>query len=111
VSSQRVAKVESLVMQVAASHLVQLMKKDAAKVTVTRVDVTPDIRNATVWVGVLGNEEEQKKVWPYVEATRAELQEAVAGSMMTKYVPRLTLKLDTGGEYAAKIDKLLRQTP
>jgi ribosome-binding factor A len=110
-SSQRVAKVESLVMQVVASHLVQFMEKDAAKVTVTRVDVTSDIRSATVWVGVLGNEEEQKKTWPLVEATRIDLQEAVAANMHTKYVPRLTLKLDTGGEYAAKIDELLRRTP
>jgi ribosome-binding factor A len=106
--SQRVAKVESLVLQVVATELIQLVEHDAEKITVTRVDVTPDLRSATVWVGLLGDKKSQERIWPEVTATISRLQEAVAAKLQTKYVPRLTLKLDTGGEYAAKIDDLLR---
>lgn len=108
--SQRVAKVESLVLQIVARDLVQELEKDAARVTVTRVDVTPDLRNATVWIGLLGDKEAQEKIWPEILKTVSKLQESVASNLKTKFVPRLRLKQDTGGEYAAKIEDLLRRT-
>jgi ribosome-binding factor A len=107
--SQRIAKVESLIQQVVATKFIQILDSDAASVTVTRVDGSPDMRNATVWIGLLGNPTSQDKLWARIERARGELQGALAGSMTTKFVPRLVLKRDTGGEYAAEIDRLLRE--
>jgi ribosome-binding factor A len=107
--SQRVAKVESIIQQVVATMLSELLERDAAAVTVTRVDAAPDLRNATVWIGLLGNMDQQNRLWEQVEANRQEIQEALGNKMATKFVPRLHFKRDTGGEYAAEIDRLLRQ--
>jgi ribosome-binding factor A len=106
--SQRIAKVESLIQQVVAKSLTELMEKDAAGVTVTRVDSSPDMRNAAVWIGLLGNSTQQDRLWSRIEHLRGELQVDVAKHMTTKFVPRLEVKRDTGGEYAAEIDRLLR---
>lgn len=106
--TQRVAKVESVIQQVVATALTELLERDAAAVTVTRVDVAPDLRNATVWVGLLGDAPAQEAVWAHVERVRGQLQEALGGKFTMKYVPRLHLRRDTGGEYAAEIDRLLR---
>ena len=106
--SQRVAKVESLIQQVVATALTALLERDAAGVTVTRVDAAPDMRNATVWIGLLGNEKAKAKLWELIEHQRYDLQAALSAKMSTKFVPRLTFKKDTGGEYAADIERLLR---
>lgn len=106
--SQRIAKIESLIQQVVARKLVELLDRDAAGVTVTRVDAAPDMRNATVWVGLLGSKAQQAQLWQHVERERSEIQAALGEHMTTKFVPRLHFKLDTGGEYAAEIDRLLK---
>ncbi|HVQ43467.1 MAG TPA: ribosome-binding factor A [Candidatus Saccharimonadia bacterium] len=106
--SQRVAKIESLIQQVVAPELVNALDRDAAAATVTRVDAAPDMRNATVWIGLLGDEAAQDALWVRIERVQSQLQAAVGKRLTTKFVPRLHLERDTGGEYAAKIDRLLR---
>ncbi len=108
--SQRVAKVESLIQQVVATSLVDLLDADAARVTVTRVDAAPDLRNATVWIGLITQGIDGDALWAKIEGLRGEIQAAVGAKMTTKFVPRVHLKHDTGGEYAAEIDRLLRKT-
>jgi len=106
--TQRVAKIESLIQQVVAKTLVEFLERDAATVTVTRVDAAPDMRNATVWIGLLAAGPKQDKLWTRVQATQNGLQIALAHHLESKFVPHLTLKLDTGGAYAAEIDRLLK---
>jgi ribosome-binding factor A len=103
--SQRVAKVESLIQQVVAGSLPELLEADAARATVTRVDAAPDLRNATVWIGLLGDGE----LWDKVVELTAELQRRVAARTTMKFAPRLHLRQDTGGAYAAEIERLLRE--
>jgi ribosome-binding factor A len=79
--SQRVAKVESIIQQVVATMLSELLERDAAAVTVTRVDAAPDLRNATVWIGLLGNMDAQDRLWEQVEANRQEIQPLTGGAI------------------------------
>ena len=108
--SQRTAKVESLVQQVVAPEIVNLMGQDAARITVTSVDVSPDLRHATIWLGIIGDPRLQKNLLDRILGGSGNLQRAVIAKMTTKFVPRLEFRLDSGGEYAAGIDKLLKQS-
>jgi ribosome-binding factor A len=103
-----VPKVESVIQQVVATELIQVLDRDAAAVTVTRVDAAPDMRNATVWIGLLGDAAEQDRLWAHIQEERGEIQDAVNRTMTTKFVPRLHFKRDSGGAYAAEIEQLLR---
>jgi ribosome-binding factor A len=107
--SQRVPKVESVIQQVVATAMVQLLDRDAAAVTVTRVDAAPDMRNATVWIGLLGKPAEQDRLWAHIEQERGEIQDALNQKLTTKFVPRIHFKRDSGGEYAAEIEQLLKK--
>lgn len=109
--SQRVAKVESVIQAAVAPSLLELLERDAALVTVTRVDVAPDLRNATVWIGLLGDPVQTERIWARLLGLQRELQRRVTEAMTTRYVPVLHLKLDTGGQYAEEIDRLLRDLP
>lgn len=95
-------------MQVVAVNLPELLDAEAVRVTVTGVDASPDMRNATVWLGVLGKDDvDRQKMFARVEGLRGELQRRLAARSTTKFVPRIELKLDTGGQYAEQINRLL----
>jgi ribosome-binding factor A len=99
-----------VIREVVARELGEHLERDGARVTVTGVDAAPDLRNATVWIGLLGNSAEQDRLWEMVERERLAVQAALAGRMTTKFVPKLQLKRDTGGEYSQHIEELLRQS-
>ena len=110
-SSQRVAKVESVIQQAVAEEIRAVLEGAAAAVTVTRVDAAPDLRSAIVWIGLLGNEAQTALMWTRLQGLRGDLQAKVARKMTMKFSPQLHLRLDTGGAYAAEIDRLLRSQP
>lgn len=104
--SQRTEKVESLVMQLVASFYVERLPELTGRASVTAVDVSPDLRHAIIWLDILGNDKDE--LMKLMLGERAAAQSYVAKNMTTKFVPRLELKLDAGGEYAAKMDRLMR---
>lgn len=106
--SQRVAKMESLIQQVVATTIRDLLQHDAAWVTVTRVDAAPDLRQATVWLGLLGTEAQQTVLIDRLQGARSLIMRALAGKLTTKFAPQLHLRADGGGAYAAEIDRLLK---
>lgn len=107
--STRVAKVSSLVKQTVATQLREELAGDAAALTVTSVEVTPDLRHAIVWIGVLvGNEQQQTALFKRVEGLRPALQAAVSAKLETKFVPRIELRPDASGAYADKMSRLIK---
>lgn len=107
--SQRVAKVESIIQAVAARSIMETLEHDAAQVTVTRVDAAADLRNATVWIGLLGDDAaNHERLWKRIQYTTYDIQTRLGKTMTTKFVPQVHFKRDTGGAYAEKIEHLLR---
>ncbi|HSH31923.1 MAG TPA: ribosome-binding factor A [Candidatus Saccharimonadales bacterium] len=104
--TQRTAKVESLIRQTVAGQVRELMEVAAAHVTVTAVDAAPDLRNATVWFGITAGNED--KVFAELLELRATIQRHLAKVMTTKFVPKLTFQLDSGGAYAQRIEQLMK---
>ncbi|MBW4062208.1 ribosome-binding factor A [Candidatus Saccharibacteria bacterium] len=110
-SSQRVAKVESLIQQTVAAEIRDLLAGDSARITITRVDAAPDLRSAIVWIGLLGTEAQTVPLWERLVGARNILQAGVSKRLTMKYSPQLHLRQDTGGAYAADIERLLRSQP
>jgi ribosome-binding factor A len=107
--SQRTEKVQSLVRQTVATALGEMLAGDMANVTVTGVDVTPDLKHATVWIGLLGRDKDQDRIWELVLENRSQAQAAVAKVMTTKYIPKLEFRRDSGGDYAQHIEGIIKQ--
>ncbi|RJO60841.1 ribosome-binding factor A [candidate division WS5 bacterium] len=102
--SERIRKINALVAREVAD---ELSKTDlSALVTVKAVETTPDMKSATVWIGVLGGDEETVKA--ELEEKRRDIQQAVNAAVTAKYVPVLNFKIDHSGEYAEKIEELLK---
>lgn len=80
---------------------------NARPVTVTEVDVSPDLRNATVFVTPLGGGD-ATEVLAALKAVRAPMRHHLAGAMTLKYVPDLRFRADRSFDSYDRIGNLLR---
>ena len=114
-ASKRVDRVNELLQREIAKALYHLQfdpPLDLARVTVSEVDCSPDLRNATVRVSVLENEETSgEQVIRTLLRHRKELQKDVFSKVVLKYTPHLRFELDKGQEKADRIFKILDALP
>ncbi len=104
--SQRTEKAASLIKQIAAASLRDELGN--AAVTVTAAEVSPDMRSATVWVGILAdNEAHRQEQFKEIEAVRHQVQRQIAQQFSSKFVPRVMFRIDTSGEYADHISRII----
>jgi ribosome-binding factor A len=69
---------------------------DAQLVTVQHVDVTPDLRNAHVYVSVIGTDAQAHKVLSQLNTRRPYLQFVLSRRITIKHTPTIHFKLDSG---------------
>ncbi len=75
-----------------------------ALVTVTDVKVAEDLRDATVYVSVYGDDVRKAAVTALLEKRRAVLQHELSRRVILKFTPRLHFKLD---DTAARADRIM----
>jgi ribosome-binding factor A len=71
--------------------------------TVTGVEVDPDLRHATVWLSSLSSESEVA-----LAQHRVRLQAAIGRQMRMKRTPELRFKADPAVETGQRVDDILR---
>lgn len=76
-------------------------------VTVTQVDTSPDLRNAKVFVSVMGSEEEKSETLAGLESAQGFLQSKIAREMTLKRTPSLRFEYDETIERGDRISRLL----
>lgn len=74
-------------------------------VTVTGVETSPDLRNAQVFLSVLGDEEVREESFAALRRAQGVIQGAIAREMRLKNTPRLSFEYD---DTIAKADRLNR---
>ncbi len=75
--------------------------------TVLRADVTRDFRWCNVYISVLENEK-REPVMEALNSAKGFIRRELGKRMQIHYTPELVFKLDTNIEYAAYVDKLLK---
>jgi ribosome-binding factor A len=76
-------------------------------VTVTGVDVSPDLRRAVVRVSALGEEEERVSTVAALRHAKGFLRTELSNRLRTRVTPELLFELDRGAEHSQKISDLL----
>jgi ribosome-binding factor A len=76
-------------------------------VTVTGVDVSPDLRQARVYVTVLGDKVDIKNTLAGLTSGAGYFRHLLRQSLSLRHIPELNFKLDTSLEYGLHIDALL----
>lgn len=77
-------------------------------VTVTGVEVSPDLSHATVRVSVMGTEQERAETLAGLASAAGHVRSQLARRLATRIAPEIVFRLDRGIEHAARIDRVLR---
>ena len=77
-------------------------------VTVTGVKVSPDLSHATVWVSVMGSDEERQRSLEGLASAAGYLRSQLSKQLATRVTPELVFALDRGLQHAERIDRVLR---
>ena len=107
--SDRMRRVNESVRAVVAETVGQLKDPRIGMVTVTSVRVTPDLREGTVFVSVLGNENKRQATLRGLESAHGVVQARVARELRLKRTPTLTFAYDETVERAVRMTALIDQ--
>jgi len=105
----RAKKLADLIREVVAQKLQRGIKDPrlGSHVTITDTRVTGDLREATVFYTVYGDDEERASAAAGLESAKGILRSAVGAAAGTKFTPTLTFVPDALPENAKTIDDLL----
>ncbi|HUI42635.1 MAG TPA: 30S ribosome-binding factor RbfA [Terriglobia bacterium] len=76
-------------------------------VTVTHVELSPDLAHAHVLVSVLGDEDARQQSMAGLASAAGYVRREIAQRLRLRRAPEVVFALDLGGERAARIEDLL----
>jgi ribosome-binding factor A len=79
-------------------------------ITITEVDVSPDLRMAKVYVSVMGSDEEKASTFKALRAASRFLQRELLRRVSIRRMPELSFLRDNSLEQGARILELLNKT-
>ena len=108
-SSRRLAKVAEAIRETVSSTVLFGLKDPRVKnITVLGADVSPDIRNAKIYVSVMGDEKAQTLTMHGLNSARGFIQAKIAERLQTKNTPILTFVLDKGVKISVETSSIIR---
>lgn len=109
-TSRRVLKAAEAIREVVSmAILTDLRDPRIQGVTVTFVEVSPDMRVAKVHVSIMGTDAAQKLCLKGLQSSAGFLQQKVAKRIDTRYTPVLRFELDMGVKKSIAIAKTLSE--
>ncbi len=100
-------RVNEAVREVISEGLGELKDPRVGFVTVTGVETSPDLRQATVFVSVLGTERKRTATLAGLAAAHGVLQARLARQLRMKRTPQLTFEYDPTVERGVRMTQLI----
>jgi phosphoesterase RecJ-like protein len=109
--SERTRRIEELIRQEIGQMIVQgdLADPRIGFVTVTGAEVTRDLRNARVYVSVLGDQTAQKETLAALNHAGQHIRAEIGRRARLRYSPELIFKLDLSAQIGDRVDKALKE--
>jgi ribosome-binding factor A len=102
---ERVEKVEEMIRRLSAEFFERESNRDAL-LSVTHATVSPDLKNATIYISVLP-EEKENAVLDFAKRKRTDLRTFLKKHMSIRAIPFVEIEIDFGEKHRQKIDKIL----
>jgi ribosome-binding factor A len=82
-----------------------------AMTTISRVEVTEDLKHAKVWITVFSEDERvEREVLESLKSSLYELQGELNRKFTMHHTPRIAFAVDASQHYASRINELLKRT-
>jgi ribosome-binding factor A len=109
-SSHRPERVAELIRQAVAAFLTEHVRDPRIGfVTVTGVELSPDLSHARVRVSVMGTDAEREQTLEGLGSAARHLRAQLARELRLRTSPELRFELDRGLEHAMRIDQALKR--
>lgn len=95
--------------EVLAEEIPQLKDPRVGFVTVTRVEVTPDLRKAIVYYTVMGQDKDHRRTRAGLNSAKAHLRSVLGQQVRMKFTPDLEFEEDVGLAQVERVTELLKQ--
>ncbi len=82
---------------------------DTGLITVADVTVTPDLKEAQVYIGVVGKADAKKRAMNQLNNKRSEIQYELGRSIVLRYTPKIEFHLDESVERGNRILTILEE--
>ena len=105
--TERMRRVNEAVREVLSEAVGELKDPRIGFVTVTGVKTSADLRQATVFVSVLGAEAKREKTLAGLAAAHGVLQARIARELRMKRTPQLTFEYDPTVEEGVRMSQLI----
>ncbi|MDR0352415.1 MAG: ribosome-binding factor A [Opitutaceae bacterium] len=114
--SNRTLRVNELIQRELSDILRKRYQAEAAAITISAVEIAPDLRDGRVRVAIFGDAEFARQKLRWLRATARELTRELGRRIVLKYMPRLTYTLDTSTARGNRVLDILdeidaKQTP
>jgi ribosome-binding factor A len=107
-ASRRMLKAAEAIREVVSmAILTEIRDPRVQNVTVTGVEVTPDMRAAKVLVSVMADEPKQHLCLKGLANSTGFLQSKIAKRVETRYTPKITFELDQGVKKSIEVQRIL----
>ena len=109
-TSRRLLKAAEAFREVVSMAILTEIRDPRVKnVTVTRVEVAPDMKSAKVSVTIMGDEKEQGLALRGLQNSAGFLQSVIADKIDTRYTPKLSFALDKGVMHSLEVARILKE--
>jgi ribosome-binding factor A len=110
VSSQRAQRVAETIHKEISSLLIKGLKDPRIGfVTITAVDVTPDLRQAKVFYTLMGSQAERDENQSGLDSCASYIRQQLGRHLRLRYIPEVRFEYDTSFDYGQRIEKLLSE--
>ena len=104
----RIEKLQELIKQEIGKILLMDIKDSRIGfVTVTGVEMTGDLREAKVYVSIMGNDEKIKSTWEGLQSALGFIRREIGKRIKIRFTPEISFELDKSLDYSEHIQKLL----
>lgn len=104
-------RVENTVMRELSAIINRNLVFDEGMVTIHEVSITPDLRQAHIYLGVMPSNHLSPNVISKLEENRVMLQSALSKRVVLKYTPHLNFHLDESVERGVRVVQLMQDLP
>ena len=95
--------------EVLAEEIPRLKDPRVGFVTVTRVEVSPDLRRATIYYTVMGKKRDLRATRAGLQSARSHLRGVLGQQVRLKFTPELEFEEDVGLAQVERVTELLKQ--
>lgn len=105
----RLVRVRELLKRELGSIILRDLRFSSPLVSISGVDITPDLKNAHVFVSALGSDADRRDAIVTLEEHRAALQTELARRVILKNTPHLHFRLDDSIERGTRVIHLMNE--